>query len=341
MIRRALAFACLMTTIAHADGPPPDVDLAAVLPRGDEAVEYWDLVGDFDSGHRLYARFLITNVGPGDRTALAFGHWVAPNGTVTPFKNGKREGNWTLGPDRQRLKIGSSVLSLAAGTRHFEVDHDKRGIKMFVDIEADGTALAAPAARPGAVLEVLNLGSAARGSYWLEGMGAPVPLSGRALLSHTVATGDEGASTGRRIDFAVLRGGHRFFLSHAEPRGGGKPYVFAAHAESGRAIVALPGTRVETTPKAGGDAEYPVPGRLLLLGEVSGAIALGEIGLRVDPLDALPRLLKMVYPFRRSPRHAWANGVADLSLKSEGGPAAARIEGAGIATIVHLDSSPR
>ena len=49
----------------------------------------------------------------------------------------------------------------------------------------------------------------------------------------------------------------------------------------------------------------------------------------------------MVYPFRRSPRHAWANGVADLSLKSEGGPAAARIEGAGIATIVHLDSSPR
>jgi hypothetical protein len=136
-----------LATAAHAGGPAVDVDLAAMLPRGDEAVEYWDLVGDFDSGHRLYARFLITNVGPGDRTALAFGHWVTPDGRATAFKNGKREGNWTLAPDRKRLKIGSSVLSLGTATRHFEVDNDKRGIKIFVDIEADGTALAASHAR--------------------------------------------------------------------------------------------------------------------------------------------------------------------------------------------------
>ena len=66
-----------------------------------------------------------------------------------------------------------------------------------------------------------------------------------------------------------------------------------------------------------------------------------EVGLQIDPLDALPRLLKMVYPFDRSPRHAWANGVANLALKSDTGETVHRIEGAGIASIVHLDSSPR
>jgi hypothetical protein len=208
-----LGLALCLATAAHAGGPAVDVDLAAMLPRGDEAVEYWDLVGDFDSGHRLYARFLITNVGPGDRTALAFGHWVTPDGRATAFKNGKREGNWTLAPDRKRLKIGSSVLSLGTATRHFEVDNDKRGIKIFVDIEADGTALAATDVRAGDALELLNLGSATRGSYWLEGMAAPLPLAGRALLTHTVATADEGEALTRRIDFAVLRGAERWFLS--------------------------------------------------------------------------------------------------------------------------------
>ena len=111
-MRRTLAFLALgLAASAQAGGPPVDVELAAVLPRGDEAVEYWDLVGDFDSGHRLYARVLITNVGPGNHTALAFGHWVAPDGTATAFKNGKREGAWTLAADRKRLKIGSSVTS--------------------------------------------------------------------------------------------------------------------------------------------------------------------------------------------------------------------------------------
>ena len=69
MKRTLIGLALWLAATAHAGGPPTDIDLAAVLPRGDEAVEYWDLVGDFDSGHRLYARFLITNVGPGDHTA--------------------------------------------------------------------------------------------------------------------------------------------------------------------------------------------------------------------------------------------------------------------------------
>jgi hypothetical protein len=103
----------------------------------------------------------------------------------------------------------------------------------------------------------------------------------------------------------------------------------------------VPGIRVEIAPNSGSDAEYPIPAHLQLAGNATGSVALGEIQLQIDPLDALPTLLKMVYPFRRSPRHAWANAVADVALKSETGPTVLRIEGAGIATIVHLDSSPR
>jgi len=122
---------------AYAGGPSPSVDPGARLPEGDAAREYWDLVAQLDSGHRFYARFLITNRGPGDRSAVAMGDLVDPDGRAIPFQNGRREGRWTLGEDARSLRIGSSRLDLSGPAARVEIDNDKRGFEVVLDFEPD------------------------------------------------------------------------------------------------------------------------------------------------------------------------------------------------------------
>ncbi|MDH5308130.1 MAG: hypothetical protein OEW02_13190, partial [Myxococcales bacterium] len=93
-----LALAWLCAASASAGGLAESVDPSARLPGGSAASEYWDLVAHFSAGHRVYARFQITNEGPGERNGLAFGHVIFPDGSVTPFQNGRRRDRWTLGP---------------------------------------------------------------------------------------------------------------------------------------------------------------------------------------------------------------------------------------------------
>ena len=113
---------------AYAGGPSPSVDPGARLPEGDAAREYWDLVAQLDSGHRFYARFLITNRGPGDRSAVAMGDLVDPDGRAIPFQNGRREGRWTLGEDARSLRIGSSRLDLSGPAARVEIAHDNEAV---------------------------------------------------------------------------------------------------------------------------------------------------------------------------------------------------------------------
>ena len=56
---------------------------AQILPDGDCAGVYWDLTAAFSSGDRIYARVLVTRAGPGERNAVAMGHWIDPAGAQT------------------------------------------------------------------------------------------------------------------------------------------------------------------------------------------------------------------------------------------------------------------
>ena len=67
---------------ASPNGPPDRGDGAWRLPSGESASEYFDLLVRLDSGHRVFARFLVTNEGPGGGSAAAFGHVIRPDGTV-------------------------------------------------------------------------------------------------------------------------------------------------------------------------------------------------------------------------------------------------------------------
>ena len=63
--------------------------------------------------------------------------------------------------------------------------------------------------------------------------------------------------------------------------------------------------------------------------------------LEVDPLDALPAILRMVYSFGDRPRLLWVQTNADVALKSATENAVLRFQSEGIATLVFPDALPR
>ena len=100
-------------------------------------MEYWDVSAQLQSGHRFFARFLVTNEGPGSRTAVAVGHLIVPGGEVVPIKYGRLREKWTLSADRRRLNIASAVLDVNRPVSRIEVDSDKSGIKVHLELLRD------------------------------------------------------------------------------------------------------------------------------------------------------------------------------------------------------------
>ena len=142
---------------------------AAHLFPGDLASEHWDLTARFDSGHILVAEFIITNIGLGDRNAAAFGSVVGPGGEKRRFRNGRREGNWQISPDRLLIQVGKSRLDLHGPTYQLRVD--KKHVKLDIKIQPNGPAAWSDVfSDSGFSIDVLALSATARGNLWMKGM---------------------------------------------------------------------------------------------------------------------------------------------------------------------------
>jgi len=341
-VRRILRFsvACglaLWAGAAAGGGPPEPIDPAARLPRGNEASEHWDLAAHFDSGHRLYARFMITNAGPGERTAVAIGHLVKPDGEAVAFRNGRREGAWRLLDEGRSIEIGSSELHLGE-ERRFGFDNDKRGIKIHVAWPA-AAGLAAPEGTVADRLDLLDLASPATGSFWLSGMEDPRPLAGRALLTHSWSEGRLDGDPKRRIDFASFDDAPIFLTSTAGGASPSRAWLVLTTEEGwvSRSDITV---RLRSTEEESGP--YPIPRRLEMRGKsLNGSLSLGDSPVLVtDPLDALPTLLKMVYSFGGRPRHIWTDATASVALGSRSGSSRLQIEKPGITALFFSDATP-
>jgi hypothetical protein len=344
--RRALRFGiglalALLAGSGAADGPSEAVDPSARLPGGDAASEYWDLTAHFDSGHRVYARFLITNEGPGSRNGVAIGHLIAPDGTVTQFQNGRRKKRWTLGPHRRRLQIGASLLELGNPSRRLQIVKQKKGIRILLEWAADASAAHLPQRDgTGYQLDLLNLGTPIAGSVWVRGMDAPVEVTGRAALTHTWITGRERDVALRRIDVATLGGPSALFVSDLTAPSGAR-WQLAAVAENGQIISVGQGTARAPLRDSPSGGAYPIPARLQVeMGDLTGSISLGDSVLRHDPLDALPFALRMVYSFKARPHRAWADAHIDVTLDRGAQRAALPLREPGVAALTFLDSLP-
>jgi hypothetical protein len=326
---------------ATANGPLAALEPGARLPSGSAASEYWDLAAHFASGHRVYARFLITNEGPGERNGVAIGHVITPGGVAVEFRNGRLEDRWTLGSQGRRLEIGSSLLDLSSSTRQLQITKKRKGVRLLLDWATDASGIRMPRPEGSAYhVDMLNLGTPIAGSLWARGMEAPIAVEGRVALFHTWIEKNENKVALRRIDVVTLEGDTTYFLSDLTSPDGER-WQSAAIAGPGGSIAVThtdaPAPLGEPTSRD----DYPIPARIpVALPVLSGSITLGEPFLRLDPLDALPLAVRMVYSFRARPHRIWVDARVDLAPKRAAEGAAIAFEGAGVAALTFLDSLP-
>jgi len=337
----ALVLGLLIPTLQapRADGPSPVVDPAARLPEGDSAQEYWDLVARLDSGHRFYARFLITNQGPGDHSAVATGDLVDPDGTAVPFQNGRRKGRWSLGADARSLRIGSSHIDLSGPAARVEIDNDKRGFEVVLNFEPDDSS-AHVFDTDDAHLDLLHLASAVEGHVQHAEMPEPLAVTGRATLTHGWTSRPEGDGVMARIDVTTLSPDRAAFLAFwLSPGSRTRAWLGVRTADGRTQPTDVRQVRVDFP--RGGEADYPLPTRLSVRGARQHATAsLRGDPLRRNPLDALPMGIRMLYSFGAQPIRVWADATLRVEVESEGGTGSSSWETFGIATLNFQDAFP-
>lgn len=319
---------------------PQRGDPAARLSARDEALEYWDFVASFEQGHRLAARVLITNEGPGQRTAVAVGHLVMPDGSIVAFRNGRLEGAWSIEPDARRLKIGSSELDLRGPVRSLVHDNNRRGIHIVLRFASQGPARAPSAGeRRDYRTDLLDLATPVEGSVFLAGMAAPVEIRGRGSISHTWMEASEPTLVLRRLDFTSLDPSVGIYLHDLMDPGGARTRWLIVERDGQlvdeRADFEM---EIELARPARGARGYPVPAALRLRGGgLSGRIELGRTLVEHEPLGDLPQPFRFLLSFAMRPRRVWTDASFSLRLDAAPGRPAFERAGSGIVSVTYLN----
>ncbi|MCS6924910.1 MAG: hypothetical protein NZ578_03300 [Candidatus Binatia bacterium] len=319
---------------------------AARLLAGTFASEHWELTARFDSGHVLFAQFLITNIGLGDRNAAASGHVVGPQGEHYRFRNGRREGRWTLSPDRLRMTVGASQLDLSRLPYRLQVE--KEGLRLDLRFRPQRPVVWAGESAPaGYTLVLLDAAAPIEGTFWVKGMEQAVHLSGVAAFTHSWMNEAGSKLMLRRIEFFSLHSQCPVYAVEIMAPDGTRTQWTVAQSESTatyehRALTVVPtdrGTAIS-------DPRYPVPHALSLHAVgVEGQVGLHSFLLRDDPLGSLPRFFRLVVSLwlNLRPLRVWASSPFLLARRATGGAAEADrvpLQGIGVTAITFLNPVP-
>ena len=311
---------------------PPD--LAARLSDAPAAMEYWDLTGQFRSGHRLFARFLITNEGPGSHTGAAVGHLILPTGAITPLKWGRTRDDWTISPDGLRLKIGKAVLDLSTAATVFDVDSDKQGIKIHVEFTRTGAPIAADP-DPGTYRVEIVTPVPAHGTVWMRDMATPVPVDGTMALTHSWMERSEAEIVRQRSEvLAATEDGGLYFSDVAFVDGRRRSSLIVTRA--GRVVYRVEDLPVAFTGAAtgSGDARYPVADTWeSRTADVQFVARLQREWLRWNPLDIIPAPFRWVLALKAQPQRVWADAAVALAVAAQPDRPALTARGTGVAVV--------
>jgi len=294
--------------------------LAAHLSSTSTAMEYWDVTAWLESGERFFARFLVTNQGPGVQTAAAVGHLVLPGGEIVPFKWGRRRDAWRLGPEGRSLTIAKARLELDAPTVVISVESEKRGIKLRLEIARTAPLVTTTPLPDGYAVEVV-MPSPARGRVWTRGMDAARDVTGTGALTHTWMERPEGDLVRRRVELLSREADaalYIFDLTLADGRH--RSTVIASRA--GRILARADDVTLSFghTTTADGDPRYPLATEWKAASTALAArVTVGRELLRMDPLDILPPPFRMLLALGGRPRRVWAEAEVDLRVTPPGG----------------------
>jgi hypothetical protein len=295
---------------------PPTPDPASRLAAGDDASEYWDVTALFDSGHRFFARWMITNQGPGSASAIAIGHLVFPDGRVVPFKNGRLSGRWELSDDGRRIRVASSILDWSGSQGLVEIDKNKAGIVIELHFDRDARGPRDARAQDGAVgFDLLATNAAVHGSIWVKGMETPEDVSGRLVATH--AWMDTSEHTLRRIEFFAPGEALAIYLSEALAPDGARRRQLVIERDG---VVLVRSERfdleIEPSAAANADDDYPLPAALRIVSpEVEGEIRFKSVLVAHDPMEALPQPFRFLLSFKSRPHRAWVDSAYEFRIK--------------------------
>jgi hypothetical protein len=284
----------------------------------------------------LFAEFLITNIGIGDRNAAVIGHVVEPDGKTHRFRNGRREGRWSLSSDRLRIEVGSSLLD---HLKH-RLRVDKRRVRLDLRFRLDGPAAWSDGFAPsGYAFDLLDAAAPVEGTLWVKGMAGPLTVRGTATVTHSWTSEAESSLVLRRIEFFSLQGDFSLYLADlTTPSWARTRWIVVKQKgqiayESQGFELALDGD-VRASPSQG----YGVPGALHFESpEIGGQIQLGRVLLRYDPLVDLPQPFRFLVALKMRSCRVWALSPFEISLRTDPSHAPLHIRGIGVTKVTFLN----
>jgi hypothetical protein len=314
-----LAAACLAVVWVAASAPGiaalASPDPASRLPAGDAASEYWDVTAVFESGHRFFCRWMITNEGPGSRSAIAIGHLLFPDGRTVPFKNGRLSGRWELSDGGRRIQVASSVLDWSGSPALVEIDKNKDGIRIELHFEPGAVGAQDASVRDGETgFDVLAANARVHGSVWVRGMETPVDVSGRLAATHAWMDASESERTLRRIEFFAADASLAIYLSDELAPDGATRRQLRIERD-GEVLLRSDrfGLEIESAPDP--DRDYAVPAAIRIVSpEVEGTIRLGRVLVAHDPMEVLPQPFRFLLSLKSRPHRVWVDSVYEFRI---------------------------
>ena len=301
----------------------PVLDPSARLLSEDDASEAWTLFLELESGHRITQRFLLTNVGPGEHSAVAVGHLVEPGRAPYRYENGRRRARWTLSDDRLFFDIAASHLDLHRPKGELRITKDDIEIRMFFDFHETAASARVPAAAlpPRYHVEVLAMGAPTKGTILAPWMSTPVETRGRAWLVHTWTPKEEARLLSRRLEVYGADSETSFYAIQLRGNGDWAGAWSIAADRSGRIVESPINVEKPWNELSGqGGGKYPTPAGFEIADTpFAGSISLAREWLRFDPLEVIPQPFRWFIRRRSRPQEVWADARIGVSLSSAPG----------------------
>jgi hypothetical protein len=325
--------------------------LAAAPERGDpvaristapNASEYWDFVIALDGGERMFARFLISNEGPGEASGVAVGHYLRADGTVVPLRNGRLAGSWTLAEDRRSLRVGSSRLAFTGSDVALDVDNDKRGVKIHLRAQLPPRVSAGPEL-PDTNVDLLALAAPIEGTVWFTGMSEPRAVRGSAGISHTWMDPRESERMLRRLDFFGRDGERSVYVGDALAPSGSRAHVIILDSGAKR-LMNVTQITISHGEENSSDLgpEYPITRRLDLAGDgISGVIHIKTMLVRHEPLQDLPLPFRFLISSAAHPQRVWMESRFEVRIGADSPSSTPLLlQGSGITSVTFTNPLP-
>lgn len=326
-------------SVAAAEPSPAGAAGVVLAPRLSTvatATEYWDVTAWLDSGEHVVARFLVTNQGPGTQTAAAVGHLVLANGDTRPFQWGRLRDDWTLDPDRGRLKIAKAELILRPPAIVVSVRSPKHGVEFRLEVDRPRAPIGIRSLSPAYPIDVA-LPARAHGQL------AGRSVRGIGVVTHTWVDAIEAEIVRRRVElFASGASGLGMYVVDLTLADGTRKSAAYVARGDGTSVAADPiALELGSAATSGGDPRYPLPAEWS--GKAAGLLLQVNVGpelLRMNPLALLPQPFRLLLSLGARPQRLWANARVSVDFGEDGAGPANPTEIHGIATATFAQPTP-